>query len=274
MPELPEVETIRRSLEGYLIGRVIKKIIINMPKIIKYPEPEKFKCLLESDQIIKLGRRGKYLLFYMTSGYIWVTHLRMTGQFHYCPQEEPYLKHTHLCFILDNNYELRYIDIRQFGTMYLLRPEEFHVVHGLRTLGPEPLGKDLSFKHFCQRLEGKKTILKQLLLDQTFVAGIGNIYADEILYEAGLHPERAANTLSLKEKEALYKSVRKMLQMGIDSRGTSFRNYVDGEGKEGSFQKLLRVYGRGGSPCIKCGRPLTKQKIAGRSSCFCSFCQK
>jgi len=272
MPELPEVETICRSLENHLTGRTVIKVIIKMSKIIKYPEANEFKRLLEGSSIAAVRRRGKYLMFVLNSGYVWVTHLRMTGQYYYVKREEPYLKHTHLLFELDNAHQLRYVDIRQFGTMYLLKPEEFHLVKGLSSLGPEPL--ELTFCQFCQLLEGKKSILKQLLLDQTFVAGIGNIYADEILFDAGLHPERTADSLTSKEKEALYSSMRKMLQLGIENRGTTFRNYVDGEGRKGSFQELLRVYGRGGEACLKCGRPLTKQKIAGRSSCFCTYCQK
>lgn len=274
MPELPEVETVRRSLEKRLVGRRITKVIMNMSKIVKYPEPEHFKCLLEGDSISSLGRRGKYLMFNLNSGYVWITHLRMTGQYYYSKPDAPYLKHTHLVFALDNNYQLRYVDIRQFGTMYLLRPEEFKIVRGLRDLGPEPLDSNFTLNCFCHLLEGKKSILKHLLLDQTFVAGIGNIYADEILFDAGLHPERTANSLTMEEKKALYNSMRKMLRLGIENRGTSFRNYVDGDGRTGSFQELLRVYGRGGEACLKCGRPLTKRKIAGRSSCYCTYCQK
>ncbi|HHU32096.1 MAG: bifunctional DNA-formamidopyrimidine glycosylase/DNA-(apurinic or apyrimidinic site) lyase [Zhaonellaceae bacterium] len=274
MPELPEVETVRRSLEKHLLGRIITEVIINKSKIIKFPEPEKFKFLLEGDKINSLGRRGKYLLFCLKSGYTWVTHLRMTGQFYYVKPEESLLKHTHLIFELDNGYQLRYVDIRQFGTMYLLRPEEFKLIKGLRDLGPEPLSNGLSFDRFCRLLEGRRGALKQLLLDQTFLAGIGNIYADEILFDAGLHPKRLVSSLSLQEKKALLKSIQKMLQLGIENRGTSFRNYVDGDGRKGSFQELLKVYGRGGEACCKCGQPLTKQKIAGRSTCFCSTCQK
>lgn len=274
MPELPEVETVRRSLEKYLIGRIINKVTINRSKIIKFPEPERFKILLEGDLINSLERRGKYLFFCLQSGYVLVTHLRMTGQFYYVKSEESFLKHTHIIFELDNGYQLRYVDIRQFGTMYLLKPEEFKLIRGLRDLGPEPLDDDLSFDRFCRLLEGRRGALKQLLLDQTFLAGIGNIYADEILFDAGLHPKRIVNSLTLQEKKVLFKSIRKVLQLGIENRGTTFRNYVDGDGRKGSFQELLKVYGRGGQACCKCGQPLTKQKIAGRSTCFCSTCQK
>lgn len=274
VPELPEVETVRKSLESRLVGRTITRVTISKPKIVKLPEPEEFKCLLTGDSIKSLGRRGKYLLFFMDSGYVWITHLRMTGQYYYVKSEAPYLKHTHLVFELDNNCHLRYVDIRQFGTMYLLRPEDFVLVRGLRDLGPEPLSEDFTFSNFKQILEGRRTILKQLLLDQSFVAGIGNIYADEILFDAGLHPERTAKSLTEKEKQDLYQSMRKILKLGIEKRGTSFRDYVDGDGRKGSFQELLQVYGRGGEACLRCGQPLTKQKIAGRGSCFCSYCQK
>jgi formamidopyrimidine-DNA glycosylase len=274
MPELPEVETVRRSLEKRLVGRTIRQVNIYMPKIIKIPEPKLFARFLEGQTIVDLQRRGKYLLFCLASGYVWVTHLRMTGQFIYSKQEEPLLKHTHLTFTLDNGHQLRYVDIRQFGTMYLLRPDEFKKVRGLRELGPEPLGEEFTLEELYKKLAGKKGKVKQLLLNQSFVAGIGNIYADEILFDAGLHPERGADTLSPDEIEQFYHSIRKMLELGIANRGTTVRNYVDGDGRSGNFQELLKVYGRAGEPCYKCGRPLIKQRVAGRSSCYCPDCQK
>ncbi|WP_227765339.1 DNA-formamidopyrimidine glycosylase [Zhaonella formicivorans] len=274
MPELPEVETVRRSLEKRLVGRTIRQVNIYMPKIIKIPEPKLFARFLEGQTIVDLQRRGKYLLFCLASGYVWVTHLRMTGQFIYSKQEEPLLKHTHLTFTLDNGHQLRYVDIRQFGTMYLLRPDEFKKVRGLRELGPEPLGEEFTLEELYKKLAGKKGKVKQLLLNQAFVAGIGNIYADEILFDAGLHPERGADTLSPEEIEQLYYSIRKMLELGIANRGTTVRNYVDGDGRSGNFQELLKVYGRAGEPCYRCGRPLIKQQVAGRSSCYCPNCQK
>ncbi|MDS1030750.1 DNA-formamidopyrimidine glycosylase [Bacillota bacterium LX-D] len=274
MPELPEVETVRRSLEKRLLGRKIKKVNIFMPKLIKIPGPEDFERGLEGARIDALKRRGKYLLICLSTGFIWVTHLRMTGQLIYSRPNDEVQKHTHLIFELDNGDQLRYVDIRRFGTIYLLKPEEFSLVKGLRELGPEPLGDDFSFEKFSNELKNKKGKLKQLLLDQRFIAGIGNIYADEILFDAGLQPERLANTLNDDELQKLYRSIRSVLQLGIANRGTSMRNYVDGDGRTGDFQKLLKVYGKGGQPCPKCGRILLKQRVGGRSSCYCKHCQK
>lgn len=275
MPELPEVETVRRSLEKRLTGRIIEKVSVYMPKIVKIPEPEIFKQLLEGERIIDLRRRGKYLLFCLASGYVWITHLRMTGQFFLTVPSDQLLKHTHLVFELDNGYELRYVDIRQFGTMYLLRPEEFCLVRGLQTLGPEPLAEDFTLHQLQRNLaKRKKSKLKQLLLDQTFLAGIGNIYADEILFNAGLHPERSAESLSQEEIKRLHESVKYILELGLMHRGTTVRNYVDGDGRSGSFQEQLKVYGRFGDCCLKCGQLLVKRQVAGRSSCYCPNCQK
>lgn len=274
MPELPEVETVRRSLAPHLMGRKIEEVKVIMPKIIKYPESQRFVELLTGEVIQELKRRGKYLLFSLSSNYIWVTHLRMTGQYIYTKPQVPRDKHTHLIFILDNGYELRYVDIRKFGMMYLLRPEEFSVAKGLYTLGPEPLDKDFTLAQLKERLAGKKRKLKPLLLDQTFVAGIGNIYADEILFDAGLHPEREAMTLSPEEIERLFKSIQKILQLGIENRGTSIRNYVDGQGNMGGFQKLLKVYGKAGSSCPVCGQPIVRKAVGGRGTYFCANCQQ
>lgn len=274
MPELPEVETVRRSLEPHLLGRTIVQVKVLMPKVIKHPSPSRFVELMERGQIRELKRRGKYLLFALNSGYVWVTHLRMTGQFIYAKPADPLDKHTHLIINLDNGCELRYVDVRKFGLMYLLRPEEFNLAKGLFTLGPEPLDPEFTIGQLQERLAGKKRKLKQLLLDQTFVAGIGNIYADEILFDAGLHPERVAGSLSPKEAERLYHSMRKLLQLGIENRGTSIRNYVDGEGKAGGFQRLLKVYGKTGSACPKCGQPIVRKQVGGRSTYFCANCQR
>lgn len=274
LPELPEVETIRRSLRSKLIGQTITSVQLHLPKIVKMPSPEAFIETIAGKEIQDLDRRGKYLLVRLNDGLVLVFHLRMTGQLLYCPAADPMAKHTHAIFELPNGYHLRFVDMRQFGTLYLVKEEDFALIKGLWTLGPEPLGADFTPESFRKSISKRKGNLKQVLLNQSFVAGIGNIYADEILFASGLHPERPAHTLSEEEQERLYHSIRKVIQAAIDHRGTSFRNYVDGQGVAGGHQLYLQVYRKTGKPCQSCGEYIQRKRVAGRSSHFCPRCQK
>ncbi len=274
MPELPEVETIRRSLEAKVLGRILTGVEVLLDKIVKGTSPAQLAAELKGKQITGIGRRGKYLLIHLTGGLVMVVHLRMTGQLWHCPAEQEIARHTHLVFHLDDGSQLRYADLRQFGKVRLAPAGELANLPGLRSLGREPLGADFTREFFRKELRKRRTKIKPLLLDQAFLAGLGNIYADEALFRAGIHPEKTAAALSPREASRLFLAIKEVLAEGIANRGTSIRDYVDGEGREGSNQDNLRVYGRGGEPCVKCGRPVEKKNIGGRSAHFCPKCQR
>lgn len=274
MPELPEVETIRRSLEPNLVDKKIIKVQVNMAKLIKEPSDiETFIDNLEGSRFRKVRRRGKYLLFYLDRPYVLVIHLRMTGQLLLLKTTDIIEKHTHLIFNLDNGVDLRFHDVRQFGLIYLVPEDKLNLINGIRTMGPEPLDEDFTLRCFLDSIKGKKQRAKAFLLDQRCVAGIGNIYADEILFKAGIHPEEGINNLSPDKLEALWSAIKDRLKAGVESRGTSIKDYVDGFGSKGSFQKQLKVYGKAGEPCVQCKNKLVGAKIAGRSTVFCPHCQ-
>ncbi len=274
MPELPEVETIRRSLENKLKGLVINHVDVFLEKIIKEPtDINEFKNLIKGKKIEALSRRGKYLILKISDSYVLVMHLRMTGRLLYVAEYEDITKHTHVIFYLNNGYHLRFIDIRQFGTIYLLEEKNLDTIKGLASLGPEPLSDDFTVEVLKEKLKRKSKKIKQVLLDQDVVAGLGNIYADEVLFEAQILPNRAANSLNDEELNRLHTSIIKVIKEAICNRGTSFRDYVDGEGEKGEHQNHLKVYQRDSTPCSRCQCQIKKEKIAGRSSHYCPGCQ-
>ena len=274
MPELPEVETVKRTLEKKLAGLTFEAVKLHMPKIVRLPTPEEFADSLAGKKITRLGRRGKYLLLHLSGGLTLVIHLRMTGRLVYTTPKTPLEKHTHAVFALSNGDQLRYTDIRQFGRMMLAPTAELDEMPGLKTLGVEPLSGNFTREFMKKELKRRRTRLKTLLLDQSFIAGLGNIYVDEALHRAGLHPERLAVGLSPRETTHLYQAIKDVLNEGINNRGTSFRDYVDGDGRPGNYQEKLAVYSKEGKPCLKCGKPINRIRVAGRSSYFCPHCQK
>jgi len=274
MPELPEVETVKRSLTPFLRGAQIKNVEIFFPGIIKEPEPALFKEKIKDKMIIEIKRRGKYLLFSLNEDLTMVIHLRMTGQLTICSRDLPINKHTHLVFELDSEKELRFTDVRKFGLVYLVPTGRWEGIKGLFNLGFEPLAEDFTFAVFAELINNKQGKLKPFLLDQRKVAGIGNIYADEILFEAKLHPQREIKTLTSEEIKTLFLSLRAKLEESIKHRGTSKRDFVDGRGEKGNFQEKLQVYGRGGEACNRCGNTLRRIVVAGRGTVFCPHCQK
>lgn len=272
MPELPEVETVRQTLLEFLPGLTVTQVTINLPRIIKYPSPQQFAQEIVGLTFCDIERRGKYLKFILSAGKTLVIHLRMTGQLRYSTSDAPLPRHTHVIFELSNGWQLRYTDIRQFGTMYLASHQEIAQIAGMDRLGWEPLS-DFPLPEFAALLEKRKTSIKSVLLNQQIIAGIGNIYADEALFQAGIHPARAANSLTSDEVESLHHAVRQVLQAGVKMRGTSFSDYVDGLGRSGGFQHQLAVYGRKGESCPRCGCPIIREKIAGRGTHYCPLCQ-
>lgn len=272
MPELPEVETIVRDLRGRLVGRRIERVEVVLPKVVAAPAPEEFVRLVAGRRITGIGRRGKYLLVNLDGGWVLVLHLRMTGQLVYTIDPEPFPKHTHLMLYLDRGL-LRFTDLRQFGRVRLVPEDELDRVPGLRELGVEPLGPKFTEADFVARLRRSRRMIKPLLLDQTFLAGLGNIYTDEALHRAGIHPERDASGLADGEARALYHAIREVLAEGINFRGTSVQHYVDGAGQPGRFQDILRVYGKQGVPCPACGTPVQRIRCGGRGTHYCPHCQ-
>jgi len=274
MPELPEVETVKRTLAEYLPGLKIKEVTVNQETVINIPDAETFKKELTGTTFTGIDRRGKYLIFSLSWGWKMVVHLRMTGRLVYGESSLPLAKHTHVIFHLSNGYELRFTDQRRFGRIWLVPEGELLRVSGLCTLGPEPLGDEFCREIFLEQLAKRKTRIKPLLLDQNFIAGIGNIYADEILFRSRIHPERTAESLSREEADRLFTEVRKTLEEGVAHRGTTFSDYVDGRGEKGSHQNYLNVYQQQGKKCPRCGAIIERIKVGSRSAYHCPGCQK
>ncbi len=274
MPELPEVENVRRTLAQYIIGKEIAKIKITLPRMIKNIDADIFARELTGKKIIAVERRGKYLLMLLDNELHWIVHLRMTGKLLYVPNidiDKP--KHTHIIIEFKAGDGLFYNDIRTFGTHYLVKRDDFHSINGLYTLGKEPFAGDFNAAYLEKYAKNSKEHMKGFLLNQKNIAGLGNIYVDEVLFACGIAPTRKANTMTNKEAKALVKNIQTILQESIDSGGTTIRDYVNAKGEKGNFQLTLAVYGRGGEPCLKCGRILSKTKLGGRGTCSCSNCQ-
>lgn len=274
MPELPEVENVRKSLLRLVRGKTIQKVESGWPKIIKRPfEVEQFYDALEGQTIQDLQRKGKFLIF-MLDHYSLVSHLRMEGHYSVNQSGEQADKHTHVTFKFSDGTEMRYRDVRKFGTMHLFKKGEEEKELPLSKLGPEPFSQDCSLGYLKSEFQKTERIIKAVLLDQSIVAGLGNIYADEVLYKSKIHPERRANTLTDKEIQKLSQEMVQTLEESISAGGSSVNTYMDSMGLSGTYQERLRVYGRNGKSCLDCGTILEKTKTAGRGTHFCPTCQK
>lgn len=282
MPELPEVETVRRTLSPRLIGRTIVRAEVRTPDYVVGASPEDFSHLVEGARITGLDRRGKFLIFRLDDAAEFVLHLKMTGQVIWCRPDTDLgavrAKHTHTVLTLNDGHELRFIDPRRFGRIYVPAGDPgdsklWRAMETMRTLGPEPRDGGLDWERFREALSRRKARIKPLILEQSFIAGLGNIYADESLFRAGVHPLRRADSLSEAEARALYESMRKVIYEAIELKGTSMRDYVDGEGRRGEFIDQLNVYGRAGAACPECGSEIRRIVIGSRSAHFCPECQ-
>ncbi|QYR23286.1 DNA-formamidopyrimidine glycosylase [Paenibacillus sp. sptzw28] len=273
MPELPEVETVRRTLNQLVAGKRIERVTVTLPRIIQRPqEPLEFAGMLAGRTIGSVERRGKFIRI-LLDGLVLVSHLRMEGRYGVYRQDEPVEHHTHVRFHFDDGTELRYKDVRQFGTMHLFAPGEELLLPPLSKLGIEPLDDSFTLKAFKNTLAKRTTKIKPLLLNQEYVVGLGNIYVDEALYAAGIHPEREANTLVSAEWSRLYEAVRATLGRAVEAGGSSIKSYVNGQGEMGMFQHELLVYGRKNEPCSRCGRFIEKFVVGGRGTHICTACQ-
>ena len=292
MPELPEVETVRRGLEQKLNNFIIKKVEVCRDSTVAFPinKEEFIKGLLNS-LIYKWDRRGKYLIAQLkevqnedtqfpqensqNNGFL-VVHLRMTGYFKFIENSNHPCKHTRIRFFDNNNNELRYIDVRSFGQMWWINKDLSlnKIIKGLGSLGPEPFSKDFDANYLKKVISKRTKSIKAILLDQTIVAGIGNIYADESLYSAGISPFRKAQSIKKNELIKLKESIVTVLKKSIGSGGTTFSDFRDLEGENGNFGLQTNVYRRTGKKCRKCGNLIERQKITGRSTHWCPKCQK
>jgi len=274
MPEMPEVETIKRTLSNNVIGRSIKEVEFLLSRLVKWPSAGEFQAVLTGKKIIDLTRRGKYLLFHLDNDQIMVVHLRMTGRLSYIVPSMEMDKFTRIIFKLDNGDMLLYADTRTLGTLYLLPSEEMWRISGLANMGPEPLSAEFSLEYFSEMLQKRHGNIKAVLLNQKYIGGLGNIYVDESMSIANIHPERIASSLDRDEVIKLFNAINKVIEDGIAHGGTTFRDYRDGRGKSGSHQHHLTVYGRKEAPCLICGKPIVWKTVAGRGTHFCSTCQK
>jgi formamidopyrimidine-DNA glycosylase len=272
MPELPEVETVVRGLREKLTGREFARIEIRTAGCLQ-GSPEEFCGCLRGRKILGFSRRGKNIVFHLSGGAALIVHLRMTGRLGLVSPEEAPGPHTRAVFSFRKNPEpLRFDDTRKFGRIRFEKKGPGGELASLSGLGPEPL--EISAWEFARRVRAKKRRIKPLLLDQAFLAGVGNIYADECLHRAGIHPLRISAGLSDAEIRRLFLSLRRILRKAIAAGGTSVRSYVNAEGARGRYQNLLRVYGREGEACRNCGGIIVRKTVGGRSTFFCPRCQR
>lgn len=273
MPELPEVETVRARLEPVLVGRRFDRVEILDPRVTRPAEPREVAAELEGEVVDAVDRRGKYLVVRFESGRVLLIHLRMTGTMRHesdgAPEHDPHLR---VVVTLDDGSDVIYRDVRRFGTWLLLEPGE-ETDYLARRLGEEPLTRAFTPASLAARFDGRRAPVKAALLDQRAAAGMGNIYADEALWRAQIHPLRPAGDLDAQELRRLHKAVREALRAGIARQGTTLRDYRTPDGAEGRMQTALRVYGREGEPCYRCGSLIGKTRAAGRGTWYCPSCQ-
>ena len=273
MPELPEVETVRRVLEPQLAGAVIDSVRVNTPGVIAHPDAEAFKESANGRRIETLSRRGKFLIATLDNGSRIAVHLRMTGCLLITPSGYAEEKHTHIVFTLADGRELRFSDTRRFGRLWLIRKDEEDSFTGISRLGPEPDDPIISGEYLSKKLGDKRKAIKECLLDQAVVAGIGNIYSDEILFAARIAPTRRAYTLSMDECERLARVIPERIAFFTETNRISPEDYLRTKGKDYRNTPYIRIYGREGEPCPECGALLRRTVIAGRGSTYCPSCQ-
>ncbi|OJF03767.1 DNA-formamidopyrimidine glycosylase [Weissella confusa] len=273
MPEGPEVETVRRGLTRLVVGRKVLGTEVRWEKTISGMAPEEFDAELVSRTIEKVDRRGKYLLFRFSGGLTMVSHLRMEGAYYTVPAGTEPGKHDLVTFHLDEGIDLFYRDTRKFGRMNLVPDADALQVAGLAKIGPEPTEKDLSLAYMVSEFGKSRMHVKPFLLDQSHIAGLGNIYVDETLWQSQIHPLTAANKLTEDELARLRENIIHEITRATEHHGTTVHSFTTAFGEAGEFQNELQVYGRVGEPCLRCGHPLEKMKVAQRGTTYCPVCQ-
>lgn len=273
MPELPEVETVRRGLNRLVQGKTIESVEVRWNKTISNMSPEEFDAEMAGRTIEVVERRGKYLLFRLSGKKTMVSHLRMEGAYYTTPAGTEPGKHDLVTFKLNDAVDLFYRDTRKFGRMTLVDDTAVMTVAGLAKIGPEPTLTDLSLDYMRTIFQKARTAIKPFLLDQSKIAGIGNIYADEVLWQTMIHPLTKTNDVSDTELAELRLNIINEMARSIEHHGTTVHSFTDAFGEAGDFQNELAVYGRQNEPCLRCGTPLMKIKVAQRGTTFCPTCQ-
>jgi formamidopyrimidine-DNA glycosylase len=275
MPELPEVETVRLGLEPRLLGKKIVSIALgDFPGVIGELSVDHFNAVLVGRSFQSISRRGKYLIVGLDDEVSLIVHLRMTGVLTLASIDETPGRFQHLAFVLDNGQELRFADQRKFGRVLLADADQIALLN--KKLGPEPLEPEFTAAVLGARLKGRKAPVKNAIMNQELIAGLGNIYVDEALFAAGIHPLKPADELNDDEIQRLRQAIRTVLSDGLTNRGTSFSHFKDSYGESGSNQHHLSIYGKGNTnqPCPRCGGPITKITVGGRGTHFCPYCQR
>lgn len=280
MPELPEVETIKRVIEPQIKGLMIDKVTVKCPEVVSYPAADEFCRLLTGQTISHMTRRGKFLMIWLNSNDRIILHLRMTGCLLLTPADYPEEKHTHIIFSLKNGMEeghsteLRFSDTRRFGRFWLLKESEADTYSGIEKLGIEPLDKVLTARYLNAHLGKRKKAIKECLLEQSAIAGIGNIYSDEILFTAGIYPARPANSLNMEEWERLAAAIPECISYFIEMNQITPEEYLETKGQDYRNTPFLQAYGHEGKPCPKCGETFCRIVVGGRGSVYCPVCQR
>lgn len=273
MPELPEVETVKESLRLKLTGRKIKNVNVIYDNIIAYPKVEDFIKNIKNQTINDMYRRGKFILFDLDDYYL-LSHLRMEGKYFFKSSKDKILKHEHIIFTLDNDEELRYMDTRKFGKMYLIKKEDIDKIGPLKELGLEPWDENLNIEYLLDKYKSKRLPIKIVLLDQSIIVGIGNIYADEILFLCKINPLKKCNDINKKEAFNIIKYTKYVLEEAIKKGGTTIRTYSSVNGVHGLFQNELLVHGKDKGKCPICNSDILKIRVGGRGTYYCPKCQK
>jgi formamidopyrimidine-DNA glycosylase len=272
VPELPEVETIRVGLEPHLVGRTFDRVEISDPRLTRPSDPREIAAELEGERVAALERRGKYLVVRFETGRVLLIHLRMTGSLRVLRDGDNGDPYRRAVVKLDNGSDVAYRDVRRFGTWLLLEAPDFEPYLATK-VGVEPLGRALTARSLVDRLARRRAPLKAVVLDQRVFAGVGNIYADEALWWARLHPLRPACDLSPTELEALVRGIKRALRRGLARQGATLRDYRNADGVAGEMQTEFRVYGRDRKPCFRCGHVIEKTRAGGRGTWYCPNCQ-
>ncbi|MFN2471332.1 MAG: bifunctional DNA-formamidopyrimidine glycosylase/DNA-(apurinic or apyrimidinic site) lyase [Gaiellaceae bacterium] len=275
MPELPEVETVRRGIEPALVGRRLERVAIRDGRLVAPLDAAAVAAELEGERVVAVDRRGKYLIVRFETGRSLLIHLRMTGSLRHTGNGAVLKAGPHVRAVidLDDDSDVVYRDVRRFGTWLLLEPGEEAPYLAVR-LGEEPLARAFTARRLGERLRGRTVAVKGALLDQRTVAGLGNIYADEALWRARLSPLRPAGRVTPEEVRRLHRALRDALRLGIERQGATLRDYARPGGERGAMQHEFRVYGRSGEPCARCGTSIAKARVAGRGTSYCPRCQR
>jgi formamidopyrimidine-DNA glycosylase len=273
MPELPEVETVKENLKKRLINTKINDVKVLYNNIIAYPDTNTFEKTLKNKKVKDITRRGKFIIFDLEDYYL-LSHLRMEGKYFIKNKNDQINKHEHVIFNLDNNQELRYMDTRKFGKMFLIQKENIDTIGPLKELGLEPFDKKLTPNYLKEKIKNKIIPIKTALLDQSIIAGIGNIYADEILFLAHVNPLKKSNTLKEKELNNIIKSTKEVLNKAIAKGGTTIHTYTSVDGIKGTYQDSLFVHNKEKELCKVCQTQIKKIKVGGRGTYYCPHCQK